>query len=236
MVETPKLSSLAGELLRFFLISSFLVGVLISLVFYLFAGINPYQSFALGFFIAAVWVFFNILWTKGKLEELFARIMYVIELLEEKQKGKTVVPVPIHEEMLDIVNSIRELVASFEEKYERQIRDLEDQIESISENSTRILRALEKMEEGYLKTEFPTGLDPVGAIGQAMQQVCDVYREKFTRVKEFFQECRKDLEELALLLEESEDKIEVHRIKEIVNRLARAEERIEEELGFLKDI
>jgi len=44
MVETPKLSSLASELLRFFLISSFLFGLLISLVFYLLAGINPYQA------------------------------------------------------------------------------------------------------------------------------------------------------------------------------------------------
>jgi len=92
------------------------------------------------------------------------------------------------------------------------------------------------MEEGYLGTEFPSGLDPVGAIGQAIQQVCDVYREKFTKMKEFLEECGRDLKELALLLEESEDKIEVHRIREIVNRLARAEERIEEELRFLKDI
>jgi len=223
-------------LLRFFLISSFLFGLLISLVFYLLAGINPYQAFGLGFLIAAVWVFFNIIWTKGKLEELFARIMYVIELLEERQKGKTVVPVPIHEEMLGIVNSIRDLVASFQEKYEREIRDLEDQIESISENATRVLGALEKMEEGYLKTEFPSGLDPVGAIGQAIQQVCDIYRERFSRIKELLGEFKGELSDLSLLLEERGDKIEVQRIKEIVERLAKAEERIEKELRFLKDI
>jgi len=236
MVETPKLSSLASELLKFFLISSFLFGILISLVFYLVAGMDPYRSFGLGFLISAVWVFFNIIWTKGKLEELFARILYVIELLEERHKGKTVVPVPIHEEMLGIVNSIRDLVSSFEERYEREIKELEEQIDSISENATRILEALEKMEEGHLRAEFPTGLDPVGAIGQAMQQVCDTYRERFSRIKELLAKCREELSGLALLLKEREDKIDLRRVEESIQRLIRAEEKIEEELSFLKDI
>jgi len=110
--------------------------------------------------------------------------------------------------MLGIVNSIRDLVASFQEK----------------------------MEEGYLKTEFPSGLDPVGAIGQAIQQVCDIYRERFSRIKELLGEFKGELSDLSLLLEERGDKIEVQRIKEIVERLAKAEERIEKELRFLKDI
>ncbi|GEM_PF-1992964 len=236
MVETPKLSSLAGELLRFYILSSLMLGLFISLVLYFIGKIGFYTSFGLGFLISTVWIFFNIMWTKGKLEELFARILYIIELLEEKHKGKTVVPVPIHEEMLGIINSIKDLVNNFEEKYERQIKDLEDQIDTISENTRQILSALEKMEEGYMKANFPVGLDPVGAIGQAIQQVCEIHRSKITKIKELLSELNTELHSIALLLEEKGDKIDVRRLEEGVKKLIITEEKIEAELKFFKDI
>ncbi len=236
MVETPKLSSLAGELLKFFLLSSFLLGLLISFVLFFLGKINVYYALGAGFTISTAWVLFNILWTKSKLEELFGRLLYVIDILEEKHREKAVVPIPIYEEVLGIVDSIRELVKNFEEKYEKEIRELEDQIETISENASKILVALEKVQDGRLKTEFPSGLDPVGAIGQAMQQICSLYLDKLSRIKSVIKECREELEKISLLLGDGEDKIDVRKVKEGIEKIIKAEEAIEEELRFFKDI
>ena len=234
MVETPKISSLASELLKFFLLSSIFLGVLLSFAFFFLGGMSPYYALGVGFAISSAWVLFNILWTKGKLEELFGRLLYVIDILEEKHKEKMVVPIPLHEEVIDVVNSIKELVQSFEEKYQRQISSLEDQIESISENASRLLEALDKVQEGDLKAEFPTGLDPVGAIGQAVQHVFEDYAELFAGLKGRLNECREELERISALLQEKDDKIDVQRVKEGIEKIMKLEREIREELKFIK--
>ncbi len=236
MVETPKLSSLASELLKFFLLSSFLFGLILAFVFFFLGGVNPYYSLGAGFAIAMAWVLFNILWTKGKLEELFGRLLYVIDILEEQHRDKAVVPIPLHEEMLGIVDSIRELIKNLEEKYTRELREAEEQLETISENSAKIIEALEKIHEGHMNVEFPTGLDPVGAIGQAFEQTFEIYKDKIKTIKDHVAECRTVLQELTAMLEEDRDKIDPDRVKEGLSRLAETEERIEKELRFFKDV
>lgn len=236
MVETPKLSSLAGELLKFFLFSSIVLAVIISVLMLYLGNVNPYYAVGAGFVVAVTWVLLSILWMKSKIEELFGRLMYVIDILEERHKEKMVVPIPIHEEVLEVVQSIRELVQSFEEKYERSIRELEDQLDAISENASTILRALEDLQEGKTRVELPTGLDPVGAIGQSLEHLVELYREKFSRIKSLSEECRRELESLVLLLEEKSDKIDVERLKEGLEKLIEVQGKIRRELSFLKDI
>ena len=236
MVETPKLSSLAGELLKFFILSSFLFGLVLAFVFFFLGGVNAYYSLGAGFAIAMAWVLFNILWTKGKLEELFGRLLYVIDILEEQHREKAVVPIPLHEEMLSIVDSIRELIKNLEERYTRELKEAEEQLETISENSAKIIDALEKIHEGRMNVEFPSGLDPVGAIGQAFEQTFDIYRAKVKALKDTTSECRKYIQELSNMLEEDRDKIDIDRVREVLKKLAEAEERIEKELRFFKDV
>ncbi len=236
MVETPKLSSLAGELLKFFFLSSLFLGVMISLLLFFLGGMNPYYAVGVGFGVAVVWVLLNILWMKSKIEELFGRLMYVIDILEEKHREKMVVPIPLHEEVLDVVHSIRELVNSFEERYEKSIRELEEQLETISENAATILKALEELQEGKTEVDLPTGLDPVGAIGQSLEHLLELYHEKFSRIKALSEECRGELETLNSLLEEKHDKIDVKRLKEGIEKLIEVQGEIKRELSFLKDI
>ena len=236
MVETPKLSSLAGELLKFFLFSSLILGIAISGALFFLGGVNPYYAVGAGFGVALLWVFLSILWMKTKIEELFGRLMYVIDILEEKHREKMVVPIPLHEEVLDVVHSIKELVETFEERYERSIRELEDQLDSISENAAAILRALEELQEGRTQVELPTGLDPVGAIGQSLEHLLEIYREKFSKIKALNEECRRELESLILLLEEKSDKIDLNKVKEGLEKLIEVQGEIKRELGFLKDI
>ncbi len=236
MVETPKLSSLAGELLKFFFLSSLFFGVMISLLLFFLGGMSPYYAVGVGFGVSIVWVLLNILWMKSKIEELFGRLMYVIDILEEKHREKMVVPIPLHEEVLDVVQSIRELVNSFEERYEKSIRDLEEQLETISENAATILKALEELQEGKTEVELPTGLDPVGAIGQSLEHLLELYHEKFSRIKVLSEECRRELETLNSLLEEKHDKIDVKRLKEGIEKLIEVQGEIKRELSFLKDI
>ncbi|MDQ7037737.1 MAG: hypothetical protein Q9N26_00855 [Aquificota bacterium] len=235
MVETPKLSSLAGELLKFFILSSFLFGLVLAFVFFFLGGVNAYYSLGAGFAIAMAWVLFNILWTKGKLEELFGRLLYVIDILEEQHREKAVVPIPLHEEMLSIVDSIKELIRNLEEKYTRELKEADTQLETISENSARIIEALEKIHEGHLNVEFPTGLDPVGAIGQAFEQAFDIYRGKVKALKKLTSECRRYVQELNQLTQDL-DKIDTDSLKEVLEKLAKTEERIERELRFFKDV
>ncbi len=236
MVETPKLSSLAGELLRFFFFSSVALGLSISAALYFFGKVDPLPSLAVGFAIAFLWVLFNLLWTKNKIEELLVRLVYIIDMLEERHKERMVVPIPVHEEVLEVVGGIRELVKSFEERYKKNIRELEEQIDAISENAAKILEALEELESGKMSVEFPTGLDPVGAIGQSIQHIVELYRDKFHRIKELNQRCRNKLEFLSLLLEEKHDKIDVEGLKEGIKKIAETQEEIAQELSFLKDI
>lgn len=236
MVETPKLSSLAGELLRFFLFSSLLLGVIISVLLFSLGKVEPYQAVGGGFGVALVWVVFNILWMRGKIGELFGRLMYVIDILEERHRDRMVVPIPIHEEVLEVIQSVRELVRSFEERYERNIRELEDQLETMSENASKILVALEELQEGKTRVELPSGLDPVGAIGQSLEQVVGMYHEKFSRIKALAEECRKEINLLTLLLEEKGDKIDVNRLQEGMERLMQLSEEVRGELSSLKDI
>ncbi len=235
MVETPKISSLANELLKFFVLSSIFLGLLISFAFFFLGNMNAYYALGVGFAISSAWVLFNILWTKGKLEELFGRLLYVIDILEERHKEKTVVPIPIHEEVLEVVHGIRELVQSFEEKYQRQISSLEEQIESISENASQLLTSLDRVQEGYLRTEFPSGLDPVGAIGQAIQHVLEDYADLFQKIKGGITQCREELERISALLEEKDDKIDIQRVKEGIERIMELEREITEELKFIKE-
>ncbi|WP_457600807.1 hypothetical protein [Hydrogenivirga sp.] len=235
MVETPKTASLASELLKFFLLSSVLLGILISFALFFLGNVNPYYALGAGFAIASAWVLFNILWTKGKLEELFGRLLYVIDILEEKHRERAVIPIPLHEEVLEVVHNIRDMVRNFEEKYQREISSLEDQIESISENAAQVLASLEKVQEGYLRTEFPSGLDPVGAIGQAVQHVFEDYADLFVKLKENLNECSKEVRRISALLEEKDDKIDVQRVKEGLERIMKLEEEIRKEIEFIKE-
>lgn len=235
MVETPKLSSLAGELLKFFLASALLLGLLIAGALTYFGGISPYYAVAVGFSISALWVLFNILWTRNKMEELFGRLLYVIEILEERRKEKAVVPIPLHEEVLTIVNSIRELVQGFEERYEKEIKELEEELESISENAAKIHQALELAQGGYVGVEFPTGLDPVGALGQSIQHTLEIYTDKLVRVKKKLHECSEEIERISSLLKEKTDKIDLQRLEEGIERIKKVQEELTEELKFLKD-
>jgi len=235
MVETPRLSSLAGELLRFFLASAFLLGLLIAGVLTYFGKINPYYAVAIGFSISALWVLFNILWTKNKMEELFGRLLYVIDILEERHKEKAVVPIPIHEEVLTIVNSIRDLVQGFEERYEKEIRELEEQLDALSENAAKIHQALELAQEGHTKLEFPTGLDPVGALGQSIQHTLEIYIDKLVRIKRKLNECREEAERISSLLKKKTDKIDLKRLEEGIDRIKKVQEELTEELKFLKE-
>ena len=236
MVEAPRLSSLAGELLKFFAISSVLFGVVLSFVFFFIGGIEVYYSVGAGLAIALAWVLFNIIWMKGKLEELFGRLLYVVDLLEEKHKEPTVVPIPIHEEVLSVVNSIKNVLNTLEEKYQKELRDLEEQMDLISENSSKIIEAIEKIHEGRIKVDFPSGLDPVGAIGQALQQTFDLYAKKLARVKDKVAELRRKVITLSLLLEEGGDKIDMGEVKRLVNEISDIEVEIEGELKFIRDV
>ncbi len=236
MVEAPRLSSLAGELLKFFAISSILFGMVLSFVFFFVGGIEVYYSVGAGLAIALAWVLFNIIWMKGKLEELFGRLLYVVDLLEEKHKEPTVVPIPIHEEVLSIVNSIKNVLNTLEEKYQKELRDLEEQMDLISENSSKIIEAIEKIHEGMIKVDFPSGLDPVGAIGQALQQTFELYAKKLARVKDKVAELRRKVITLSLLLEEGGDKIDMGEVKRLVNEISDIEVEIEGELKFIRDV
>ncbi len=236
MVEAPRLSSLAGELLRFFAFSSILFGVILSFVFFFFGGVDVYYSVGAGLLIALGWVLFNIIWVKGKLEELFGRLLYVVDLLEERHKEPTVVPIPIHEEVVSIVNSIKNVLNTLEERYQRELRDLEEQMDLISENSSKIIEALEKVHEGNIKADFPSGLDPVGAIGQALQQTFELYAKKLGKVKDKVSELRRKVITLSLLLEEGGDKINIEEVKRIVNEISDIEVEIEGELKFIRDV
>lgn len=236
MVETPKLSSLASELLKFFIISSLIFGGIISFVFFFLGGVNPYYSIGAGLLIALTWVLFNIFWMRGKLEELFGRLLYIVDLLEERHRETTVVPIPIHEEVMGIVTSIKNLISNFEEKYQRELKELEEQMDLVSENSSKIIEALEKAHDGYLKVGFPSGLDPVGAIGQALEQTFEIYRERFAGIKEKVRECGKKITSLALLFEGDGDKIDIDEVRRLLDEISELEEEIEKEIGFMKDI
>ena len=236
MVEAPRLSSLAGELLRFFAISSVLFGILLSFVFFFFGGIEIYYSVSAGFVIALAWVVFNIIWMKGKIEEFLGRLLYVVDLMEDRQREPTVVPIPIHEEVISIVNSIKNVLNTLEERYQKELRDLEEQMDLISENSSKIIEAIEKIHEGRIKVDFPSGLDPVGAIGQALQQTFDLYARKLAGIKDKVAQLRRKVITLSLLLEEGGDKIDMGEVKRLVNEISDIEVEIEGELKFIRDV
>ncbi len=235
MVETPKLSSLAGELLRFFIYSFLLLGTTLSLILFFIGKLNPYYSAGLGFAVALGWVFFNIFWFKSKLEELLGRLLYVIEVLEEKHRGNVVIPVPLYEEVFEIVKNIRDLVTSFENRYKREIKSLEEQIDAISESTALILQALEKAEEGYVNVEFPKGLDPVGAIGQAIQLTLKKYQSRLLEIKHRLKFCEEELYRINTLLEEKGDKINLQEVKEGLEKIRSIEEEVRKSLEFIKE-
>ncbi len=237
MVETPKLSSLASELIRFVIVSALVFGGVISFALFFLGELDPYKAVGVGFSIALVWVVFNIVWVKGKLEDMFSRLSYVIDILEEREKvkEKAVVPIPIHEEVVGIVNGIKELIDSFEGRYEKVIKDLEDQIENISENTYKLLDALEQLEHGNIDVEFPSGLDPIGAVGQAMQHAWDIYADKLKNIKRLGRQCKAEMVAISLILKKEGDTIDIQRLREGIDRVISIEEEIEKELRFIKD-
>jgi ABC-type multidrug transport system fused ATPase/permease subunit len=235
MVEAQRLSSLAGELSKFFFVSSVVFASLIALVLFLLGGANAYYSIGAGFLVAFVWVLFTVIWVKNKFEELFGKILYIVELLEEKHKEKAVVPIPIHEEMVSIVSSIKDLLNSFEERYRKELKELEAHIDIISENSSKIIEALEKVNDGYVNVEFPSGLDPVGAIGQALQQIFEFYSERFYEIKYKLENCRNLITALSSHFEKYGDKIDKGEVQRLVEDLKYKIDDIEKELRFIKN-
>ncbi len=234
MVEVPRLSSLAGELLRFFAFSSFILGILLAGVLMYFGKLSPHVAAGIGFAIAIFWMLFNILWTKGKIEELFGKLIYVIDIMEEREE-KPVVPIPIHEEILGVVQSIKELVETFEERYKREITELQDQIDSISEKASGILVSLEKAQEGFIDVEFPSGLDPVGALGQSIQHTFDIYKEKLFRIQKNLTECGKVLENIISAIEKEDGKIDLNKLQEGIKELQRLHADISADINFFKE-
>ncbi len=230
MIEIPRKTSLSEELLKFFFWSSSFLFITLTIVFYGLGGVNLKHSVLIAIPIALGWTFILLNWLKGRIERILGRLIYIVDLIEQSRYEKTVAAVPIYEEMLIIIDSIRDILSSVEGKCDRELKELQEQLDIVAENTSQIIEKLQELSEGNLNVEFPSGLDLTGAIGQALNQSLKELRKRIIEVREGMQTLHDKTQALAQSCEDINDK----NLKEEIYNILKEEEKILEKLRFFK--
>ncbi len=230
MVEIPRRASLSEELLKFFFLSSTFLFLSLTLVFHFLGGIEVLQSALISIPVSVGWTFVLIQWLKGKIERVLGRLMYVVDLMEQSRHERAVAAVPIYEEMMIIIESIKEVLSSVESKCDRELKELEEQLELISENTAQIIERLQLISEGDLTVTFPSGLDLSGAIGQAVNQSLAEIRKRILSVRASLERLYRQTQQVLEDCESINDKT----LRNEIYNILKEEEKILKELGYFK--
>ncbi len=229
-IEIPRKASLSDELVKFFFLSSTFLFLSLCVILYGLGGVGMLYSVAISLIVSLGWTSLLLYWLKDKLERVLGRVVYVIDLFEQSRYEKAVATVPIYEEMLIIIDSIKDILASVESKCSREISELQEELDVISENTSKIIEGLQLVAEGNLRAEFPSGLDLAGAIGQAVGQSLAEIRKRLLKVKEDLERLHSRTQSLAKNCESINDKS----LKDEIYNILQEEEKILKELGFFK--
>ena len=229
-IEIPRKASLSDELVKFFFLSSTFLFLSLSVILYGLGGVGIFYAVSISLVVSLGWTSLLLYWLKDKLERILGRMVYVIDLFEQSRYEKAVATVPIYEEMLVIIDSIKDILSSVESKCSRELSELQEELDVISENTSKIIEGLQRVAEGDLGTEFPSGLDLAGAIGQAVGQSLAEIRKRLLKVKEDVERLHSKTQKLAENCESINDKS----LKEEIYNILQEEEKILKELGFFK--
>ncbi len=237
MLEIKRLTSLSSDLLKFSIIATLFFGSILALILYYGTDVNLIASASFGY----IFVFFVSIsfyaYIKAKINQVIGRLLYIIEMMEEKEKT-TEVPIPVPEETIDIIESVNETLQSLETKFAREVEELEEQLDIISDNISKAIEELSRSMEGYTNIELPKGLDPIGALGQVTDMVLKTYRKRIKELKEGVESIRKEVDEILNTVRQNEalSREDIDKLKRKLERLKYEEEKIENSLKFFKDI
>jgi gas vesicle protein len=230
MVEIPRKASLSEELIKFAFWSSTFLLVTLFMVLIGLGDLDFKYALLVSIPISLGWTFILLSWLKGRIESILGRLVYIVDLMEQSKHGRVVAAVPIYEEMLVIIDSIRDILSGVESKCDREIKELQEQLDMIAENTSQIIDRLQMLSEGNMDIEFPSGLDLSGAIGQALNQSLAEIRKRLLYVKEAVQNLYDRTQNLLEDCEHIRDK----NLREEIYNILKEEEKILEKLEFFK--
>ncbi len=237
MLEIKRLTSLGSEILKYSVLVLIFFGTGLSLFLHYGAKVDPVSSVIFGYTFVLVLSLSFYVYIKAKINQVVGRLLYTIELMEEKERDIEV-PIPIPEETVDIIESVNDTLKTLETKFSKEVEELEEQLDIIADNISKAIEGLSKSIEGYTDVDLPKGLDPIGALGQVTDMVLKTYRKRLKELKEGIETMRKEVDEILSTVKQSESlsREDVENLKKRIERLKYEEEKIENSLKFFKDI
>ncbi|GAB6066543.1 hypothetical protein JCM9492_16380 [Aquifex pyrophilus] len=154
-----------------------------------------------------------------KFEQTLGKLYYVSLLINESRGNieKEIIPIPIYEEMREILTNIEKTLIDLKRSCEKRIRELEEEHTEAIEKTAELIEIVEKLREGEFElNEIPAGLDPVGALGEALKESLEEIYNRIKRIAKLAEEIEEYLKNMEIYLEGEVDREGIKRNLEMV--------------------
>lgn len=203
-------------ILKFLLNVEWKVSLLISLGY----------SLILGFIITQM--------VSKKFEHMLGKLYYISTLFyENKEKLEDeILPIPIYEEMTEILENFEKSIKYIRENYLKSIKELEEEYTDAVEKASTLISLIEELREGNFQIDkFPTGLDPIGALGEALKETMKELYLRIKHIEELVYNLEDEVKNLHLLIESGAEEDFIKRKLDSIESIVK---KIQDEIEFFR--
>jgi len=169
-----------------------------------------------------------------KFETCLGRLYYISTVFYEHRDAldREVIPIPVYEEMTEILENFEKSLKALKSSCSKSVKELESEYASVVDKASAMITTLEKLRAGeFAPDEFPSGLDPVGALGEALKETITEIYQRLRRARELLYELEDELKHVNLFIEGGADKDIIYPKLKNMEKIIRE---IKKELEFFK--
>lgn len=138
--------------------------------------------------------------------------------------------IPIYEEMTEILENFEKSIVNIRENYLKSMKKLEEEYANTVEKASTLINLIEKLREGKFPIDkFPTGLDPIGVLGEALKETMKELYLRIKHVEELVYNLEDGVKNIHLLIE---SRAEEDFIKRKLDSIKSIVKKIQDEIEF----
>ena len=119
---------------------------------------------------------------------------------------KEIIPIPIYEEMQGILTNIEKTLVDLKKSCEKRISELDKELSQLVEKTAELILIVERLKEGEFDLDnIPSGLDPVGALGEVLKESLEEIYGRIKRIEKMADEIESYLKNMDMYIEQETD-------------------------------
>ncbi len=145
---------------------------------------------------------------------------------------KEIIPIPIYEEMKGILTNIEKTLVDLKKSCEKRISELDKELSQLVEKTAELIRIVERLKEGEFDLDnIPSGLDPVGALGEVLKESLEEIYGRIKRIEKMADEIESYLKNMDIYIGQE---VDVEGIKRNLEQVKAVLIKMKTDLEFFK--